>query len=152
MRRGLVVRGPTSDKVHTCSIRVRSYECDAYGHVNNATYLHYLELARHEYLRDNGVLLTDLRQAGYGLVVAKISIEYRRPAVPDDVVIVETVALRRTRVGGVLRQVVTKTLPGREDGDGPATVAEAEVTWVCVDSRGRPARLPEVFDREGLQP
>jgi len=146
------VKSPVRGKVHSCSIRVRSYECDAYGHVNNAIYLHYLELARHEYLRDNGVSIADLRQAGYGLVVAKISIEYRRPAVPDDLLTVDTVALRRTRVGGVLKQVVAKQLSSDENGAGLVIVAEAEVTWVCVDSRGRPARLPAVFDREGLEP
>ena len=68
--------------VHTCSLSVRSYECDSYGHVNNAVYLHYLEYARHEYLRDIGVSIPELRESGYGLLVAKVSIEYRRPRSP----------------------------------------------------------------------
>ena len=30
-------------------IKVRDYECDAQGIVNNANYLHYLEITRHDF-------------------------------------------------------------------------------------------------------
>ena len=126
-----------------CEVTVRSYECDSYGHVNNAVYLHYLETARHQYLLDNGINLAELRATGHALIVAKISIEYRVPVTTDDALQVLTRALRKGRIGGVLHQVIER--------DG-RTVAEADVTWVCVDARGRPARLPPAFDKEGLQP
>ncbi len=128
---------------HECSLTVRSYECDGYGHVNNANYLHYLEFARHAYLRDNGISLSALRESGYGLVVARIAVDFRRPATTDDLLIILTRALRKTRIGGVLAQRIVR------DAE---TVAEAEVTWVCVDARGKLARLPSAFDREGLSP
>ena len=128
---------------HRCSLTVRSYECDAYGHVNNANYLHYLEFARHAYLRDNGISIAELRDAGFALLVARIAIDFRRPSTTDDPLIVLTSPLRKTRIGGVLAQRIMR----EED-----TVAEAEVTWVCVDARGRVARLPAAFDREGLSP
>jgi acyl-CoA thioester hydrolase len=129
--------------VHECTLIVRSYECDSYGHVNNATYLNYLELARHEYLRDNGISLPDLRAGGNALLVARIDIQYRRPALTDDRLAIRTRPLRKTRIGGILEQAVLR---------GEELVAQAEVTWVCVDSRGRPTRLPAAFDREGLSP
>jgi acyl-CoA thioester hydrolase len=132
---------------HTCLVSVRSYECDAYGHVNNAEYLHYLEYARHEYLKDIGVSIPELRGSGYALLVAKVSIEYRRPAVTDDQLVITTTALRQSIVGGVLRQVITRAEPN-QNGSQPVVVAEADVTWVCVDSRGRPVRLPAAFHRE----
>ena len=128
---------------HRCSLIVRSYECDGYGHVNNANYLHYLEFARHAYLADNGISLSTLRESGYGLLVARIAIDFRRPTTTDDVLIVLTRAVRKTRIGGVLAQRIM-----REE----QTVAEAEVTWVCVDVRGKLVRLPAAFDREGLSP
>jgi acyl-CoA thioester hydrolase len=133
--------------VCTCSVTVRSYECDSYGHVNNAVYLNYLEYARHEYLKDIGVSIPELRASGYGLLVAKVSIEYRRPALLDDILTISTTALRQALVGGVLRQVITRG-PSGDDGSAPTLVAEADVTWVCVDSRGHPARLPPAFHRE----
>jgi acyl-CoA thioester hydrolase len=129
--------------VHESRLTVRSYECDSYGHVNNAVYLNYLELARHHYIRDIGIALTDLRGAGYALLVARVEIDYRRPALTDDELAVRTSPVRKGRVGGVLSQRILR---------GDELVAEAEVTWVCVDSRGHPARLPVAFDREGLSP
>jgi acyl-CoA thioester hydrolase len=128
---------------HRCGLTVRSYECDTYGHVNNANYLHYLELARHAYLRDNGISMEELRAAGYGLLVARVAIDFRRPSTTDDALTVLTRPLRKTRIGGILSQRILR------DAE---TVAEAEVTWVCVDVRGRPARLPVAFDRESLAP
>ena len=128
---------------HRCSLTVRSYECDAYGHVNNANYLHYLEFARHAYLSDNGVSIPELRESGYGLLVARIAIDFRRPTTTDDHLTILTRAVRKTRIGGVLSQRIVREAE---------TVAEAEVTWVCVDARGRLARLPAAFDHQGLSP
>jgi acyl-CoA thioester hydrolase len=128
---------------HSCTLVVRSYECDSYGHVNNAVYLNYLEYARHEYLKWLGISSDELRDAGYGLWVAQLRIEYRKPAKMDDALTILTRPLRRRLIGGVLGQRILCT------GD---RMAEAEVTWVCVDSRGRPSPLPAVFEREGLAP
>jgi len=128
---------------YECNLTVRSYECDSYGHVNNAVYLHYLELARHTYLRDVGISLDELRAAGYALVVARVAIDYRLPCRTDDVLSVRTRAIRKTRIGGVLQQRIMR---------GEQLVADAEVTWVSIDARGRPARLPPAFDKESLAP
>jgi acyl-CoA thioester hydrolase len=133
----------SENREHDCRVRVRSYECDSYGHVNNAVYLNYLEYARHEYLRDIALSLEELRAGGYSMLVAEISIRYKRPAGTDDELAILTKPLSRTRLSGVLGQ---RILRGNEE------VAEAEVKWVCVDERGRPAPLPEKFAREGLDP
>jgi acyl-CoA thioester hydrolase len=133
---------------HSCALTVRSYECDAYSHVNNAVYLNYLEYARHAYLRDNGISIETLRTEGYGLWVARLAIDYRRPAAADDALVILTRPLRKSRIGGVLAQRIIRTGDTRA-GD---TIAEAEVTWVCVDAGGRPTRLPPIFDHEGLSP
>ncbi len=49
---------------HRTDLTVRSYECDSYGHVNNAVYLNYLEVARHELLAALGMDYAALRAAG----------------------------------------------------------------------------------------
>lgn len=128
---------------HRCELAVRGYECDSYGHVNNAVYLHYLEHGRHEFLKANGVTVAQLQTEGYGLVVARVSIEYRKPLATDDLITIVTRPLRRSRIGGVLGQRIYR---------GDQLIADAEVTWVCVDGRGRPTRLPPEFDREGFTP
>ncbi len=42
---------------------VRDYECDLAGMVNNASYLNYLEHARHQFLKGRGI---DFAQLGPG--------------------------------------------------------------------------------------
>jgi len=128
---------------HKCALSVRSYECDSYGHVNNAVYLNYLEFARHAYMRDNGISLDDLRASGFALLVARVAVDYRLPARTDEELTILTHALRKTRIGGILGQRILR---------GAQVIADAEVTWVCVDARGRPARMPPAFDKESLAP
>ena len=56
-------------------VDVRSYELDAYNHVNNAVYLNYLEYARMEYLRRIGFDYVFLIDEGYMLYVTHIDIQ-----------------------------------------------------------------------------
>lgn len=63
--------------IHEIEIKVRDYECDMQGIVNNANYQHYMEHARHEFLLDAGKGFTDLREQGIECVVRHVDIEYR---------------------------------------------------------------------------
>jgi acyl-CoA thioester hydrolase len=132
-----------SAEPHRTDIKVRSYECDTYGHVNNAVYLNYLEVARHELLVSLGMDYAALRAAGHGLVVARVDIRYRRPVVEGDALAIYSRPIKRLRVGGVMEQRILK---------GDEVVAEAEVTWVSIDRTGRAVRLPPEFELEGLWP
>ena len=58
-----------------CTLTVRTYECDAYGHVNNAVYLNYLELGRHSFLKEAGFDYAAIVAAGYGLYVVRVEID-----------------------------------------------------------------------------
>lgn len=129
--------------VHECELRVRSYECDSYGHVNNAVYLNYLEYARISFLEAIGLDYQALRARGYGLVVVRICIDYRLPTRTGDRLRIVTRPLSRQRVRAVFDQRIYR------DGD---EVAAAEVTWACLDERGRPARLPAELDVPELIP
>jgi len=132
-----------SAEPHRTDIKVRSYECDTYGHVNNAVYLNYLEAARHEFLAALGLDYAALRAAGHGLVVARVDIRYRRPVVEGDSLAIYSRPIKRLRVGGIMEQRIVKNAE---------LVAEAEVTWVSIDGRGRAAPMPPAFDVEGLRP
>ena len=68
------------DKYKFCiEMKVRDYECDIQGVVNNANYQHYLEHARHEFLESIGGSFTHLHEQGIDPMVSKITIEYKRP-------------------------------------------------------------------------
>ena len=60
-------------------MKVRDYEVDSQGIVNNANYLHYLEHTRHEFCEARGFTFRDMQHQGIDPVVAKIEIEYRTP-------------------------------------------------------------------------
>lgn len=60
-------------------IDVRWSDCDAFGHVNNAVYLTYLEQARFAYWHH---VLPDLPFPG--MILARIEIDYRAQAFPGD--------------------------------------------------------------------
>lgn len=64
--------------------KVRDYECDIQGIVNNARYQHYLEVARHEYLSANGVSFSELHARGIDCVVARADLQYKSPLRPQE--------------------------------------------------------------------
>lgn len=59
--------------------KVRDYECDLQGIVNNANYQHYYEHTRHEFLEERNVSFSDLHDQGIDAVVARIEIAYKTP-------------------------------------------------------------------------
>ena len=128
---------------HTCTLTVRTYECDMNGHVNNANYLHYLEYARHEYLKAVGFDYAGAVRSGFGLYVTRIEIDYKRSAMLDDVLCIESKPVKRGAVSGVMEQTITC---------GSDVVARASVSWAFVDATGRPSRIPPELDVPGLAP
>lgn len=48
--------------IYELEMKVRDYECDLQGIVNNANYQHYLEHTRHEFLTSVGVSFAALHE------------------------------------------------------------------------------------------
>ena len=67
------------DYKFTHEMKVRDYECDLQGIVNNANYQHFMEHSRHELLSKLGVNFGKLHEDGIDAMVAKITIEYKIP-------------------------------------------------------------------------
>jgi acyl-CoA thioester hydrolase len=126
-----------------CSLRVRTYECDSYGHVNNANYLNYLEYARYEFLRSIDFDYPLAIKAGYGVYVARIEIDYKKSAITDDELRIKTWPVKKGAVSGTL---------GQEIWRGEDLLITAKVTWAFVDSSGIPTRIPKDWDLPGLYP
>ena len=125
-----------------CSLKVRTYECDSYGHVNNANYLNYLEVARYEFLRDVGFDYPSMIKAGYGIYVARVEIDYKKPALADDELEIQSWSIKKGAVSGIIAQEIWR---------GNELLAEAKVTWAFVDSRGMPSKIPPQWDVVGLK-
>jgi acyl-CoA thioester hydrolase len=121
--------------VHEKQIEIRWRDQDAYGHVNNAVYLTYLEEVRDEWLE------RALGESGdaWGYVTARVAIDFRRELTQDDDAVVARLWL--TRIG-------TSSLTTREEivTVGGQLAAEAEAVLVARDTetgRSRPLSDPE---------
>lgn len=142
---------------HELTLRVRYHECDAMGVAHHANYAPWLEMGRTELLRTSGVSYSQLEREGVFLVVARMSISYRRPIRYDDIVRVRTVVDRASRIKiehAYELWVVERAAPMgsiRPEGASPNTSAHvapelcatAATTLACVDARGAVRPLPE---------
>ena len=77
------------DYLYELEMKVRDYECDIQGIVNNSVYQNYLEHARHEFLLHNHVSFADLHNRGVDAVVARIEMAFKTPLKPGDEFIVK---------------------------------------------------------------
>ncbi|MDR0601213.1 MAG: acyl-CoA thioesterase [Treponema sp.] len=126
-----------------CVLTVRTYECDSYGHVNNANYLNYLEYARYEFLKAVNFDYPAAIRAGYGVYVARVEIDYKKPALADEKLVIKSWPVKKGAVSGIITQEIWR------DAD---LLASAKVTWAFVDSRGMPVKIPKAWDLPGLRP
>lgn len=78
------------DYVHEITMKVRDYECDLQGIVNNANYQHYLEHARHEFLLSRGIGFAKLHEEGIDAVVSGITMRFKCPLKSGDEFVVKT--------------------------------------------------------------
>jgi acyl-CoA thioester hydrolase len=123
--------------------RVRDYECDLQGVVNNANYQHYLEHARHEFLLTRDISFFQLHEEGLDLIVTKVEIEYKSPLKSRDEFIVTVEIHREGNVRLVFVQEILK-LPNMK------LVVRAKVTGAATRN-GRPVSPGDLVTRLGLE-
>lgn len=70
--------------IYELKMKVRDYECDLQGIVNNANYQHYIEHTRHEFLTSTGISFAKLHAEGIDPVVARLSIAFKTPLKSGD--------------------------------------------------------------------
>lgn len=66
-----------TDYIYELDFKVRDYECDLQGIVNNSVYQNYLEHTRHEFLKVIGLDFAELFKQGIKAVVAKVELSYK---------------------------------------------------------------------------
>lgn len=124
------------DYKFTNEMKVRDYECDLQGIVNNANYQHYMEHSRHELLEKLGVNFGKLHEDGIDAMVAKITIEYKIPLRSGDKFVVG-INLQRQGPKIVFYQDIYRQSDGK-------LCTKGIVETICVEN-GRLTR-GEIFD------
>lgn len=123
-------------------LKVRHYEVDGYGHVNHATYVHYLETARLEALDGLGLSLEEMRQHGYRIVATDLVVRFHAPARSGDTLEIQT----RIREFQGPRSIWSQEI---RQAESQRLLASAEVSGVFTTEDGRAVRIPPAF-REKL--
>ncbi len=120
-------------------IEVRFSELDPYGHLNHAVYATYFETARVIALREVDLDLVALAADGIQFVVTQVVLDYKRPAMANDVVTITTEVSEVRRASTVWGQRMLR---------GDDVLATATVRSAIIDDRGKPVRPPAwVFER-----
>lgn len=130
------------DFAHARDVEVRFADTDAMGHVNNAAYLTYAEIARAAYYEaaTGEQLQLGVHGAIEGMILAELRMTYRSPAFYGEFITVET---RIDRIGRTSYGMVHR-LSARESRYGPCRlVAIADSVLVSYDySAERPIPVP----------
>ncbi|MFN2484220.1 MAG: acyl-CoA thioesterase [Candidatus Limnocylindria bacterium] len=121
---------------YTTRLRVRWYEVDYNGHVNNAVYLNWIAQLAAEHADACGFGREWSHEHGGVWVVRRHDITYHTPALNDDEL---ELTVRVQSLGGV-RGVRRTDISRPADR---ARIADCTTEWVWVRvSDGRPARVP----------
>lgn len=120
-------------------VTVYPFDCDAFGHLNQAAVLVLLERARWDALAQ-GAGMDLFTRHGLWPAVRRATIDYRAGAFPGDVLRVDTVPVDRGTTSFTLRHSAKRVSDG-------TVICEAELVFVCVDRVGRPAPIPEEISR-----
>lgn len=112
--------------VFSTEIKVRDYELDIEGIVNNANYIHYLEISRHEFCEYAGYSFVEMTADGVMPVVRRIEIEYVNSLRGGDVAISKLWVERKGP-----RFIFHQDLFSKQTGELAAT---ALVNIVCVEN------------------
>jgi len=121
------------DKVDKLELQVRYADIDSYGHVNNAVYLSYFELARIEFLKKH---LPKDSVEKLGIVVARVEVDYLSEIKLGDHVMCETWISSVGRTSIVFSSLLRKN---------DIVAARGKITMVHVNQHGRPEPLPGYY-------
>lgn len=127
------------DTLFTIDFKVRDYECDIQGIVNNSVYGNYLEHARHEFLRTIGLDFAKLASEGIFLVVTRTEYNYRKPLKSGDEFIVSVAHESSSKIRGQFIQQIYR----KSDN---SMMLDGIVEWASISQSGRPIKSPKVID------
>jgi acyl-CoA thioester hydrolase len=127
-----------TDYIFKLELKVRDYECDMQGIVNNAIYQNYLEHCRHEFLLSVGIDFNRLTQEKIFLVVVRAELDYKTPLRGGDVFWIGLNLKRVSPIRFVFLQDIFHSPDQR-------LALSARTTGTALNEKGRPFLPPELI-------
>ena len=125
--------------IYVLHLRVRHYETDALGHVNNAVYLNYLEQAAIEHAAAMGFGQARLAELGGFFVVRRHEIDYLGGAVAGDDLAITTWPETLSGPRAVRCYEIRNAASAKR-------IVAARTLWVWIDRlTGRPRPMPRAI-------
>ncbi len=124
---------------YTLEMKVRDYECDMQGRVNNAVYQNYLEHCRHEFLLSRQLSFAEITRRGINLVVVRAELDYKAPLTSGDLFVVSLELTRVSRLRFAFKQEIHRSQDNR-------LILQATIIATGVNDRGRPELPKEITD------
>jgi YbgC/YbaW family acyl-CoA thioester hydrolase len=125
--------------IFTYQKRIYGFECDIYGHLNNANYLQLLEAARSEALIDMKLPIVELKERGVQLFVYRFELDYLKSVDLDEIATVKSSFSEINRIKGIWHQEVFN-----RNGDKCLNA----ILTVVFAADGKASRLPmDVFNQ-----
>ncbi|MFD1096554.1 acyl-CoA thioesterase [Salegentibacter chungangensis] len=121
---------------HISFVKVRYAETDQMGVVHHGNYAQYLEIARIDWLSELGISYKTMEEEGIMLPVFEMSFKFKKPAVFDDNLKIETRLKQPPNV-----KIEFEYLIYNEKGD---LLTTASTVLVFMDAKSkRPVRCPQ---------
>lgn len=130
-------------KKFTQRLKVRSYELDAQGHVNNSVYLSYLEYARVATMEQLGIPYQDYLRKGKYVAIAEVRLKYLYPATLGDELEITLQVIQAKRTSLTFKQEIFNTKTGKK-------VLDAELVAVFINREEKPVPIYEDFSEAFL--
>jgi len=111
--------------------KVRDYECDLQGVVNNSVYSNYLEHTRHEFLLSRGVNFAALARQNINLVVTRAELDYKLSLQSGDAFWVGLNLQRPSKLRFAFHQDIYRSSDNK-------LALQAVIIGTAVNERGRP--------------
>lgn len=118
-------------------IRVRYSETDAMGVVYHSNYLNWMEVGRTEFFRSLDLPYAKIEEEGFFFPVVEAYCKYLKPALYDDLIVVETEILKYTPARVEFYYNIYRKIDGQ-------LLVQGRTIHAFVNRQGRPISIKKV--------